>query len=457
MDRPPLLDTEALQRQPPSVRDAALWAHLGPQAAAVQAAARTAEGLGLQLHLVGGCVRDWLLHTAARDVDLVVTGPAAPLAQALAAAHGGKVRVAQAFGTAAWKPADWHGGRLDFATARAEHYPTPAALPVVRQGSFTEDLQRRDFTCNAMAVALTGAQRGQLQDPFGGRADLQQGLLRVLHAQSFVDDPTRLLRAARFAARLQARLEPQTAAWMRDAQQSLQLRLLSPERLGAELDSLFAEDQAVAALRLVQSWSLLAGLQPPLDFAAPRLRQMRATLKVRALLQAAPSGSAATPSFAASAPCPSGDQPTQRELLWLEVACAAAPEDRAAVSRLAGCGGSERLRLLQGPSRLQKAETALHAPDLGGWNAALSDLDSVELLCLAARRLPPKARRHLAWWAAQGRFVVTCVSGDALRQAGFTPGPRFKPALQAALAAARAGAGEAAQWAAARAALAADA
>jgi tRNA nucleotidyltransferase (CCA-adding enzyme) len=316
-----------------------------------------------------------------------------------------------------------------------------------------------------MAVALTGPQRGVLLDPFGGRTDLHSRLLRVLHAQSFIDDPTRLLRAARFAARLQAHPEPQTAAWLQAAQASLQLRLLSPERLGAELDCLFAEAQAVPALRLVQRWNLLAGLQPALDFAAPQLRQLRATLKVRAVLLAAKSTPTAEAAAQAaqhtgaapldSAPaCSLSELPSQRELVWLEVACAAAIEYRAAVGRLAGCGGSERLRLLQGPQRLQAASAALQRPDRNDWNHALSILDPVELLCLAARNLPPGARRHLAWWAARGRFIATCVSGDGLRQAGYAPGPRFKVALQTALAAARAGEDEAAQWAAARAALA---
>jgi len=199
---------------------------------------------GLRAHLVGGAVRDLLLGEPRADLDVVLEGDAVAVARRL----GGELVAHERFGTAS---AQLDGLTIDLATARAESYPAPGALPVVRPGSLVDDLARRDFTVNAMAVPLQDPVR--LVDPHGGAADLGARLLRVLHPGSFADDPTRALRAARYAARLGFALEPETDALLRRAE----LATVSSQRVEAELRRLGAEPEAARALELAGDWALL--------------------------------------------------------------------------------------------------------------------------------------------------------------------------------------------------------
>jgi tRNA nucleotidyltransferase (CCA-adding enzyme) len=195
-------------------------------------------------YLVGGAVRDLLLGAERSDVDVAVEGDPLALAEAL----GGDVRSHERFGTAA-VTAD--GLEVDLATARRETYPRPGALPDVEPASLSEDLARRDFTINAMALPLH--REPELIDPHGGLADLRARVLRVLHERSFGDDPTRALRAARYAARLGFALEPGTAGLLRAAG----LSSASADRIEAELLKLAAEPEARRAFELLDEWGLM--------------------------------------------------------------------------------------------------------------------------------------------------------------------------------------------------------
>ena len=197
------------------------------------------------LYLVGGAVRDLLLEDPRGDVDVVVEGDAAALARAL----DGDPIEHERFATA---KATVNGLAVDLARARSETYSRPGALPDVRPATLAEDLARRDFTINAMAIPLQGQPR--LIDPHGGSADLAAGLLRVLHERSFRDDPTRALRAARYAARLGFALEAGTEAMLRGAD----LGTVSADRRRAELARLAAERAAVRGFELLREWGLLA-------------------------------------------------------------------------------------------------------------------------------------------------------------------------------------------------------
>ncbi len=166
--------------------------------------------------LVGGAVRDILLGHWPRELDVTVAADAAGLARELAAsvspserAYGEAVQpvLHDRFGTAS---VAWRYGRIDIAERRAESYPAPGALPEVRPGSFEEDLRRRDFTVNAIALPLHGAENEGLVSVEGALEDLRAGRLRVLHERSFLDDPTRMLRLARYASRLSFEVEPHT-------------------------------------------------------------------------------------------------------------------------------------------------------------------------------------------------------------------------------------------------------
>jgi tRNA nucleotidyltransferase (CCA-adding enzyme) len=226
-------------------------------------AVRAAAG-GERVYLVGGAVRDLLLGRERADVDLVVVGDAA----ALAAKLGAESVEYERFATA---KAELDGHEVDIASARTETYREPGALPDVAPATNIEDdLRRRDFTINAMALSLGGDR--QLVDPHGGRADLEAGLLRVLHPGSFVDDPTRALRAARYAARFGFELEGRTDAWIREAD----LTTVSLDRQRAELLRLAAEPEAIAGLRLLAEWGLIEPAPDGLDLAA-RVDELLAT------------------------------------------------------------------------------------------------------------------------------------------------------------------------------------
>ncbi len=199
--------------------------------------------------VVGGAVRDLLLGAgdAVVDLDLVIEGDAVEEAQRLAEALGGSAVVHDRFGTATVSAA---GHVYDLATARAETYARPGALPDVRPGTIEEDLARRDFTVNAIAAALDGR---VVAAPHAFE-DLDARLLRVLHARSFADDPTRLLRLVRYATRLGFGVEDRTAVLAREAGTAGALTTVTPTRVGSELRLLLREPSALDALAWVGSW-----------------------------------------------------------------------------------------------------------------------------------------------------------------------------------------------------------
>jgi tRNA nucleotidyltransferase (CCA-adding enzyme) len=210
---------------------------LKPVFEAVAAVSGPYEGV----YLVGGTVRDILLGERGFDVDIAVEGDAIAFARALAGALGGTVRAHDKFGTAVVLYDEYE--HVDLVTARRESYEAPAALPTVEQASIQDDLFRRDFTINAMAVSLQAADFGRLVDPFGGRDDLDGRTIRVLHERSFVDDPTRIFRAIRYENRYAFRMDEQTLALVRAAIEQGLVRELSPARIRDELEALLSEDQ----------------------------------------------------------------------------------------------------------------------------------------------------------------------------------------------------------------------
>jgi tRNA nucleotidyltransferase (CCA-adding enzyme) len=199
--------------------------------------------------LVGGVVRDALLARrpgSVRDLDVVIEGDGAGVAKRLAEAHGGSVLPHPAFGTSVVEGLP--PGRLDVATARRERYAAPGALPDVHFAAIGDDLARRDFTVHAMAVEL-GSSACSLLDPLGGERDLARRRLRILHPLSFVEDPTRILRAARYAARLGFQLDPGTRAARALAVALAPYPALSPARIAAEMERLLDDAAPGAALR----------------------------------------------------------------------------------------------------------------------------------------------------------------------------------------------------------------
>ncbi|HYC82275.1 MAG TPA: hypothetical protein VEB65_10850 [Solirubrobacterales bacterium] len=329
-----------------------LYPELGEIAAAASAPA----------YVVGGAVRDALLGRGRGDLDLVTLGDAAELAAALSS-H--PVTAHDRFGTAT---VALGGHRIDIARARAESYPEPGALPLVAPVADVEsDLARRDFTVNAIAVPVGGE---EVVDPHGGVADVAARLLRVLHPRSFVDDPTRAIRAARYAARLGFGLEAETERLLR----ATDLATLSDDRRGAELARLAAEPSGPAGLRLLAQWGLVELRPGGAELAAA----------VAELL---------------------GEEPWREE----------APHAEAVLVAALGPGGREEELAAARPSRPSE-----------GYELA-SGRDPVELVVARAR-----GAEWLDDYLREWRSLALEIDGEALLAAGVPEGPALGRALRAA-------------------------
>ena len=228
------------------------------------------------VHLVGGAVRDLLLGAEPHELDLVVEGDGHAVADELRRRLGGRGRVHDAFGTATVEARD--GLRLDVASARAESYARPGALPDVRPGSVEEDMARRDFTANAIAVGISDDVRGRVAAAPGAVEDLGARRLRVLHPGSFADDPTRLLRLVRYAVRLGFAIEPETERLAREAFAAGAPETAGVARMGRELWLLLGEPDPVSGLMLLRELAGPGGLDGDLDIDPDLLRRVLALL-----------------------------------------------------------------------------------------------------------------------------------------------------------------------------------
>lgn len=232
-------------------------------------AGEKAHELGFSLYMVGGFVRDLLLGMPTLDLDLVVEGDAITLAKALAKDFGGRVRSHARFGTAKLiiedpqKLAMGYPSHLDFTSARIEFYEHPSALPEVEMSSIKQDLYRRDFTINTLAISLNPERFGELYDFYGGLKDLERGLIRVLHNLSFVEDPTRILRAVRLEQRLGFRIETRTLELVDNALDLLDK--VSGERIYHELRLTLQESEPEKALRRLEEIKVLKKIHPSLE------------------------------------------------------------------------------------------------------------------------------------------------------------------------------------------------
>ncbi|NIM03748.1 hypothetical protein GTN66_06330 [bacterium] len=221
---------------------------------------KIADEKNFRVYLVGGFVRDLLLGVENFDVDLVVKGDGISFARYLAGRLGGKITSHKRFGTAV---ATLPGGiKIDVATARKEFYASPAALPTVEKGSLREDLYRRDFTINTMAVRLNSKRYGELVDFFGGWKDLKERKVRVLHNRSFIEDPTRMFRAIRFQGRYGFSMDRNTERLLRDALKLKIFRRLSKQRMKEEIITILSEPEPKNAILRLYQLGILKSIHP---------------------------------------------------------------------------------------------------------------------------------------------------------------------------------------------------
>lgn len=363
---------------------------------ALDALCRASAELDAPLYLVGGVVRDCLLlpaplHPGLPDIDLAVEGDAA----ALAAALGSQVVGHDSFGTAVIRGAV----RIDIARTRRDRYPRPAALPEVSDAGIEDDLARRDFTVNAAAHALTGPRAGQLLDPFDGAGDARRGLIRVLHDASFRDDPTRIIRACRYAARLDAKLEPGTRRLaVRDRRH---LAALSPARFGDAWRLLLADPADPADPAGLAALDLARALRVPQS-------RVQGWEIARPVLKAA---SAAGP-------------PHRIEAFWAAVGLTTRKAMIDRVERAIDLNRGERHALRRG------CELRALRPSLSQWRrassaaAALERIPDLALQAASAIWSGPSAER-IADVLARRRGIASPLDGDQIAALGVPHGPEI--------------------------------
>ena len=349
-------------------------------------------------YLVGGAVRDLTLGFASPDLDLAVEGDARALARQLADRLGGQAVEHERFGTATVRA---EGLVVDLAQTRTETYLTPGALPVVAPSSLSADLRRRDFTINAMAVTLTGDELGRLHDPFDGRRDLERRMVRILHDASFLDDPTRLLRAVRYETRLDFRMDPESERLAREAILIGAPRTVSGQRVRDELLDLLGELDAPSALERMVDLGLAAALHPAL---APDV-----TLAASAALGASEVGADRVLAVLAALVVAAPDDLVP----WLE-SLGLTREQRESVARAA----RDAPALAEGLGAVELSPSAIHA--------LLRDEPPEALALALALGVSPEP---VLDWSSRLRWVRLDINGDDLIAAGVEPGPQLGRAL----------------------------
>ncbi len=353
-------------------------------------------------------MRDLLLSRRGADLDLVLEGDAAAFGRALRGKSSAALAVHERFGTATLRFAD--GARLDIATARSETYERPGALPEVHPATIREDLARRDFTINALALEIAPRLRARLLDPFGGRQDLKGRRVRLLHSRSPRDDPTRAFRAVRYANRLGFQIEKRTAAWIREAAREGSFHHVSGDRLRRELRLLFSEEGHPAMVAMMGKVGLSRVLHRRLSYGkAAQGRVRRAEVFARHLSAG-----------------------------WLSALLAwAADLDAGEAGELAA-----RLSLVGEAGRVLRVwpDTLDHLRGISRAERSKDPLPreiSAEERAAAAAVLPPADRRRLL--AREETPVALRIRGRDLVAAGVSPGPEIGGALARTLSARREG------------------
>jgi len=364
------------------------------------------------VYLVGGAVRDLARGEAPGELDLLVEHDPARLATALAGERPHALRSHPRFGTAT---VIRDGLAYDVARARTETYGRPGALPSVAPTDVATDLQRRDFTVNAIALALSGPRRGLLLAAEGALTDLESEALRILHPESFRDDPTRLLRLARYAARLGFAIEPATRERAREAITGGALETVSAERIGTELRLLAAESDPVAAFGSMSALGLDGVLAPGFGLRDPGV--------ARRALQALPAD--ARPAVVVLGAATLGMDAEDRDA-WL-ARWAFPGGERAAIAAAA-----------RDAPALEDALAAVRAPSEIAAATRGADAEAVALAAgLAGDRVPPRTAAVSAAraWLDELRDVELEITGTDLLAAGVPPGRAIGAGLRAALAA----------------------
>jgi tRNA nucleotidyltransferase (CCA-adding enzyme) len=387
----------------------------------LRALGNLADEGSVSLYLVGGVVRDLLLKRENWDLDLTVEGDGIAFARLVADRYGAGLAVFERFATARLVFPD--GLKMDIATTRRESYAQPAILPTVQPASIEEDLSRRDFTINAIAVQLNPQQFGRLLDPYGGQRDLQAGTIRVLHAGSFQDDPTRIFRAIRFEQRFGFRLERTTVRLIAQAASTNLIQQLSGPRLQNEILLLFAERDPVRAIARLGRLKLLRFIH----------RRLCYTKNVKRVVIAVPKALAW---WARRFP----DFKIDRPIVYLmALSSESSPAVLAGMIRRLALSREQAKNVSTGGHRIDRALKRLTGEGIVRPSQVyrlLEHFSDEALVLLLAKQISRQQgmglnllkRRLLAY--VKNRTIKTALTGRDLQAMGLQPGPQYKTILR---------------------------
>jgi len=377
---------------------------------------RIADLLQYNVYLVGGIVRDVFLKRENLDVDLVVEGDGIEFAQAFAGQHSDvRVRTHRKFGTAVLVFAD--GFKVDIATARIEYYESPAAPPIVETSSLKQDLLRRDFTMNTLAIKLNPRHFGTLVDYFGAQKDIKDRVIRVLHNLSFVEDPTRVFRAIRFEQRFGFKIGKLTLALMKNAVSINSFKEMSARRMFLELKLLFMETDPLPSIERMDGFGLLQTIHPRIRLDEDLrgvLRETKAVLSWydRLYLE---------------------EDYEPWKVYWLSLTSGL---DNSALSRLTE---SAQLSEQEGLGLVRQRRNArdildrlyrLEEENLYGIHVLLSDMNTEAILYLMAKANNRRIKRQISQYFTKLRGQKTDLKGRDLKAFGIPPGPIYREILE---------------------------
>ncbi|HEY4002292.1 MAG TPA: CBS domain-containing protein [Candidatus Xenobia bacterium] len=365
--------------------------------------------------VVGGFVRDLLLGVENLDIDLVVEGDGIQFARTLARRLGGRVKSHQKFGTAVITLPD--DTRVDVATARIEFYTRPAALPEVTASPLKQDLYRRDFTINALAVRLNRGPFGTLYDFFSARRDLREGVVRVLHNLSFVDDPTRIFRAIRFEQRYHFRMDSHTETLLRQAVEGDIFQHLSNERIRDEIIEILSEARPLPAVRRMQELKVLRLIHPRIHLNSKLVAIMEEITAVLVQYGSVLPG-------------------LDRWLIYFMGLVSQIPAEAIAdIARRYRIPQVQQSKLGLDKTSVTHVLRTLYPPELrpSGVYRVLKPLSTEAVVYLLARTRLQPVRQKVADYLRQGRTVTPLVTGQDLLRWGYPEGPEMGRLLQAVL------------------------
>jgi len=380
----------------------------------LQAAGEVAERIGMNAYVVGGVVRDILMRNENLDLDIVIEGDGIAFAEAFAREHPCRVRPHHKFGTAVLVFPD--GYKVDVATARVEYYREPAALPVVEFSSIKLDLYRRDFTVNTLALRLNPGAFGELIDFYGAQRDIKEKVIRVLHSLSLVEDPSRILRAARFERRFGFTIGKHTQNLIRNAVRLDLIRRLPKPRLFGELELILAEEEPVGVLRRLADFRVGPSIHPGITLDKAQIGLLEETAEILVWFSLL---------FL--------EEKVERwGVLFLSLLDPLEPEEANRLAAEFGAGRRVREWIRISKEEAPEVRDRLLSTRVVSRKIvydALSPLPNEVILFLMAKAKHPDIKRYISLYFTQLKSVRTQVTGKDLVGLGYSPGPVFKEIL----------------------------